>query len=175
LDIHFSSTFSTQNFKGFCGKTNIKINRKVEFKLKIHLEASVHCLSPPNTYSFVQEGNLDSTRKIVENYLLFTCITNKILTLHPWSVDWRNLSKTIEKEFLQPTCSECICQWGGFAPYCGPRGVLIQYVICQKIKAPKVEKYSYSEYHFNVFCYNNFIKTITSVNNRCFAKKIIFL
>jgi hypothetical protein len=75
-------------------------------KLKIYLEASVHCLSPPNTYSFVQEENLGSTRKFVENYILFTCITNKILALHPWSMGWRNLSKTAEKEFLQPTRSK---------------------------------------------------------------------
>ncbi len=26
-----------------------------------------------------------------------------------------------------------------------------------------------------VFCYNNFIKTIISVNNHCFAKKVILL
>jgi hypothetical protein len=32
-DIHFSSSFSTQNFKGFCRKTNIKINRKVGIKI----------------------------------------------------------------------------------------------------------------------------------------------
>jgi hypothetical protein len=54
----------------------------------------------------VQEKSLGSTRKFVENYLMFTCITNKILALHPWSVGWRNLSKTVEKEFLQPTCSK---------------------------------------------------------------------
>ena len=41
-----------------------------------------------------------------------------------------------------------LCQWGGFALYWGPRGALIQYLICKKIKAPKVEKYSYSEYYF---------------------------
>jgi hypothetical protein len=80
----------------------------LELKLKIHLKASVHRLSPPNTYSFVQEEHLASTRKFEENYLLFTCITNKILALHPWSMGWRNLSKTAEKEFLQPTHSECL-------------------------------------------------------------------
>jgi hypothetical protein len=72
----------------------------VGIKIKIHLEAFVHRLSPPNTYSFVQEENLGSTRKFVENYLLCTCITNKILALHSWSMGWRNLSKTAEKEFL---------------------------------------------------------------------------
>ena len=40
-----------------------------------------------------------------------------------------------------------LCQWGGCAPYWGPRGVLIQYINMQK-KTPKVEKYSYSEYYF---------------------------
>jgi hypothetical protein len=46
--------------------------------------------SPPNTYSYVKEENSGSTRKFVENHLLFTCITNKILalcTIHPRSVD----------------------------------------------------------------------------------------
>ncbi len=62
-------------------------------------------------------------------------------------------------------------------PYWGPRGALIQYLISKKIKALKVEKYSYSEYYFLffVFCYNNFIKTIISANNHCFAKKVILL
>ncbi len=32
---------------------------------------------------------------------------DKILALHPWSVGWRSLSKTAEKEFLQPMRSEC--------------------------------------------------------------------
>jgi hypothetical protein len=45
----------------------------------------------------MHEENLGSRRKFVENYLLFTCITNQILALHPWSVGWRNLSKTAEK------------------------------------------------------------------------------
>jgi hypothetical protein len=46
--------------------------------------------SPLNTYSYVREENSGSTRKIVENHLLFTCITNQILalcTIHPQSVD----------------------------------------------------------------------------------------
>jgi hypothetical protein len=108
LDIHFSSTFSTQNFKGFCGKTNIKINRKVGIKIKNQLGGICLLSSPPNTYSFVKEENLGSTRKFIENYLLFTCITNKILALPLWSLGWRNLSRTAEKEFLQPTHSKCM-------------------------------------------------------------------
>ncbi len=68
-----------------------------------------------------------------------------------------------------------LCQWGGCAPYWGPRGMLIQYINMVKNKTPKVEKYSYYEYYFLVFCYNNFIKTIITVNNRCFAKKVILL
>ncbi len=63
-----------------------------------------------------------------------------------------------------------LCQWGGFVPYWGPRGALIQYLICKQIKAPKVEKYSYPDFFF-VSCYNNFIKIIISVNNHCFAGK----
>jgi hypothetical protein len=45
------------------------------------MELSNHHSSPPSTYSYVQEENLGSTRKFVENHLLFTCITNQILAL----------------------------------------------------------------------------------------------
>jgi hypothetical protein len=45
------------------------------------VESSVHRLLPQNNYSYVQEENLDSTRNCVENYLLFTCITNQINAL----------------------------------------------------------------------------------------------
>jgi hypothetical protein len=51
------------------------------------MESSVHLLSPLNTYSYVKEENLGSKRKFVESYLLFTCITNQILALHPRSMD----------------------------------------------------------------------------------------
>jgi hypothetical protein len=54
------------------------------------MEFSVRRPSPPNTYSYVREGNSGSTRKFIENHLLFTCITNKILALciiHLRSVD----------------------------------------------------------------------------------------
>ena len=49
------------------------------------MELSVRPPSPLNTYSYVREGNLGSTRKLVEIYLLFTCITNLILALHTQS------------------------------------------------------------------------------------------
>jgi hypothetical protein len=52
LDIHFSSTFSTQNFKGFCGKTNIKINRKVGIKIKNPL-GGICPWSIPSKYLFL--------------------------------------------------------------------------------------------------------------------------
>ncbi len=45
------------------------------------MEFSVRHPSPPNTYSYVREEGLGSTRKFVENHLLFTCITNQILAL----------------------------------------------------------------------------------------------
>ncbi len=53
------------------------------------MEPFVHCLSPPNTYSYVQEENLGSTRKLVKNYFLFiiNLFTIQILTLHLLSVD----------------------------------------------------------------------------------------
>jgi hypothetical protein len=34
-----------------------------------------------------REGNLGSTRKFVQNYLLFTCISNQILAMHTQSVN----------------------------------------------------------------------------------------
>jgi hypothetical protein len=51
------------------------------------MEFSVHCPSPLNTYSYVREENSSSTRKRVEIYFLFTCITNLILALHTQSVN----------------------------------------------------------------------------------------
>jgi hypothetical protein len=51
------------------------------------VEFSVSCPSPPNTYSYVQEKNSGSTRKFVQNYLLFTCISNLILAIHTQSVN----------------------------------------------------------------------------------------
>jgi hypothetical protein len=65
-------------------------------------------LSIPSKYFFLcARRKFRFNKKIVENYLMFTCITNKIIALHPWSVGWRNLSKTVEKEFLQPMHSKC--------------------------------------------------------------------
>jgi hypothetical protein len=81
------------------------------------VESSVCHLPSADTYSYVQEENLGSTRKFVENYLLFSSIWQ--------SVGWRNLSKTAEKKFLQPTHSKCLanhiahkqkytrCAWAG--------------------------------------------------------------
>ncbi len=50
------------------------------------MEFSVHHPFPPNTYFYVQEENLGSTRKSVETYLLFTSIMNLILAIHIQSV-----------------------------------------------------------------------------------------
>jgi hypothetical protein len=51
------------------------------------VEFSVRRPSPPDTYSYAREENLGSTRKSVEIYLLFTCITNLILAIHTQSVN----------------------------------------------------------------------------------------
>jgi hypothetical protein len=40
------------------------------------VECSVYCPSPLNTYSYVREEDLGSTRNSKESYLLFTCIAN---------------------------------------------------------------------------------------------------
>jgi hypothetical protein len=51
------------------------------------MEFSVRRPSPPNTYSYEREENLGSTRKFVQHYLLFTCISNLILAIHTQSVN----------------------------------------------------------------------------------------
>ncbi len=51
------------------------------------MEFSVHHPSPPNTYSYVREENSASTKKIIQNYLLFTCISNLILAMHTQSMN----------------------------------------------------------------------------------------
>jgi hypothetical protein len=51
------------------------------------VEFSVRCPSPLNTYSYVGEEYSGSTRKLVQNYLLFTCISNLILAIHMQSVN----------------------------------------------------------------------------------------
>ncbi len=70
------------------------------------MESSVHFLSPPNTYSYVQ--NLGSTTKFVENFLLFLCITNKISALYKQNVGWTKLSKAAEKSSSSP-CIASVC------------------------------------------------------------------
>jgi hypothetical protein len=58
------------------------------------MKSSVLRPPPPNTYSYMQEENLGSSRKFVDNYLLFLCINTQICALHQQSMDWGNLSKT---------------------------------------------------------------------------------
>jgi hypothetical protein len=73
------------------------------------MEFSVCCPSPLNTYSYVREENLGSTRKSVEIYLLFTCITNLVLAIQTQSVN--GLEEPFEdsrKKILQPMHSSGI-------------------------------------------------------------------
>ncbi len=67
----------------------------------------------PNTYSFVREENLGSTRKVVQNYLLFTCsISNLILAIPTQSVNGlENLSKTAEKKSSSPRAAGVYKKW----------------------------------------------------------------
>ncbi len=92
------------------------------------MELSVHHLSPPNTYSYVQEGNLGSTRKFVQNYFLLMCnyqpnscttYTNGVWMV--WSI-YKDLFKRAEKKFLQPECSRCKlgCPRRVFCPFSIP-------------------------------------------------------
>ncbi len=62
----------------------------------VHVKFSVRPPSPPDTYSYVREKSLGSTRKFVENHILSTCITNQILPLcsihrlrWTWDEGWR--------------------------------------------------------------------------------------
>ncbi len=70
------------------------------------MEFSVRRPSPLNTYSYVREENLGSTRKLVQNYLLITCISKIILAIHTQSVN--GLKELSKENFLQPTCSGCL-------------------------------------------------------------------
>jgi hypothetical protein len=63
------------------------------------MEFSVRRPLPPNTYSYVQEENSGSTRKFVEIYFVFTCISNLILAIHMQSV---NGLKTAKKSSSSP-------------------------------------------------------------------------
>ncbi len=82
------------------------------------MEFSVRCPSPPNTYSY-ERKKLGSTRKFVQNYLLFTCIFILILAIHMQSVNWLDEPfKTLEKSSSSPRaagvkCCSIICtlQW----------------------------------------------------------------
>jgi hypothetical protein len=72
------------------------------------MEFSVRPPSPPNTYSYVREENLGSTRKSVEIYVEIACITNLILAIHMQSMN--GLEEPFEdsrKKFLQPRRSRC--------------------------------------------------------------------
>ncbi len=72
------------------------------------MEFSVPRPSPPNTYSYVREENLGSTKKIIEIYLLFTCISNLILAIHMQSVNGlKEPFYDSGEKFLQPTRSGC--------------------------------------------------------------------
>jgi hypothetical protein len=51
------------------------------------MEFSVRSLSPLNTYSYVREEILGSTRKCVQNYLLFMCISNLSLAVDMQSMN----------------------------------------------------------------------------------------
>ncbi len=59
------------------------------------MEFSFRRPSPPNTYSYVQEDNSGSTRKFIQNYLLFTCIFILILAIQMQIVNG------IEEPFLR--------------------------------------------------------------------------
>jgi hypothetical protein len=83
------------------------------------MESSVLPPSPPNTYSYVLEENLGSTRKFVEIYYLFLCTYYQPKFVHYTSRVWAGgaiLHKTVGRKFLQPTrsgglliltCKEC--------------------------------------------------------------------
>ncbi len=66
------------------------------------MEFSVPRPSPPNTYSYVREENLGSTRKLVEIYLLFTCISNLILAIHTQIMNGRTQGTFLRQQRIVP-------------------------------------------------------------------------
>jgi hypothetical protein len=122
--IGWPKTVIRSNIQYYCSNVqpSVKFSHR-NWNQGVHLEFSVHPPSPLNTNSYVWEENLGSTRKFVQNYLLFTCISNLLPAIHMQSVNgleeleepfaprmgWRNLSKKCGKKFLQPMHSGCIC------------------------------------------------------------------
>ncbi len=70
----------------------------------VRVEFRVRRPSPPNTHSFVREESSGSTRKFVQNYSLFMCISNLILAIHTQIVNGLEepLSKTADKSSSSP-------------------------------------------------------------------------
>ncbi len=64
------------------------------------MEFSVHRPSPPNTYSYVGEESLGSTRKFVKNFLLFTCVT--ACTTHSEHERWAEGSFLRQRKKIPP-------------------------------------------------------------------------
>jgi hypothetical protein len=106
LDIHFSSSFSTQNFKSFCGKINIKINRKVGIKIKNPL-GGICPSSVPSKYLFLCARrkfrfNKKICRKLLIVYMYYqqnSCTTT--------------MEHGLEKPFLDSGKRLCLCLPGG--------------------------------------------------------------
>jgi hypothetical protein len=90
-------------------------------ELKSGCPCGVFCaLSVPSGYLFhVREENLGSTRKFIQNYLMFTCISNLILAIYTQIMNGlKEPFQDSQKKFLQPTRSRCInsytcCVWAG--------------------------------------------------------------
>jgi hypothetical protein len=74
------------------------------------MEFSVRRSSPPNTYSYVLEENLGSTRKIRSNLLIvFIYYKPNSCNIHA-ELEWAGGTfLRQQKKFIQPTCSGCIC------------------------------------------------------------------
>jgi hypothetical protein len=90
------------------------------------MEFSVRLLSPPNTYSYVRVENLGSTRKFVEIYLLFTCITNLILALKKAEFEWAGGTFLRQRNKVPPAHVQRVYLLGkGLVPPEKPNALLI--------------------------------------------------
>ncbi len=95
----------------------------------------MHPPSPLNTYSYVREENLGSTRKFVQNHLLFTYIANQILalcTIHPRSIDgleklFKDSRKKVFPAHAQRVFTSTTSKYSD-SPWCEPNNPLFRYV-----------------------------------------------
>jgi hypothetical protein len=93
----------------------IRNTKVVDFNIRVSTWSHLSVICPlQKTYSYVQEKHSVSTRKFIESYLLFLhLLPTKFM--HYCGRAWAGgtFLRREKKQFLQPTCSECLSDDGG--------------------------------------------------------------